>query len=565
MIRPCALDEVVSSLLKSPKLFLACVFLLILVAPNFLVSANANPDSVKIVSITPTAKDLETKTPPFALEISIVFSFDISDSERGIKACIGNVDPAKAPFFGWCGGGGLFEDPQWSGKTLLAGTVNVFTPGFAGTVAPSQAKWPLEGAISVPANAREIRIAIYIIRLGETTAWDKLDITFGTATAEPLLVITMKTEGGYGDRPTSTYEQGEAVTITGQILIDGKPARSDPAKALEVVVKVPGDAREAIFDVRKKLDSAGRFSIMPLAGWNIGSYEVRLRGTVLRADKDEQLKVTSDVTRFNVKTAELVTDMRAGGRLDEMIRLFKATIPRGPVHFAPPELSLKDLESIAEPLYGAYHNIALDGTKADPEGHFACGGYRDQTLAFMDGLRFDPSPQKRALLKGLDHGPIARGTIWMLTFHVAVVLYPIGTDWSSFYPPPFTGQFPVVFDPWPKQRPDVYSVTEFTAGWGFVRVDRSAWTNEADSILTGYPMTGGSIYASPEFDPLPRRVHKGLPYEYDKISEPVTRIRDPSISNPIITGVYPHWLRPHIKAYNAWAQTKERIGFALND
>jgi hypothetical protein len=32
-----------------------------------------------------------------------------------------------------------------------------------------------------------------------------------------------------------------------------------------------------------------------------------------------------------------------------------------------------------------------------------------------------------------------------------------------------------------------------------------------------------------------------------------------------LTGVYPHWLRPHIEAYNAWAQTKERMEFALND
>jgi len=32
-----------------------------------------------------------------------------------------------------------------------------------------------------------------------------------------------------------------------------------------------------------------------------------------------------------------------------------------------------------------------------------------------------------------------------------------------------------------------------------------------------------------------------------------------------LTGIYPQWLRAHLKGYNAWAQTKGRRGFALSD
>jgi hypothetical protein len=32
-----------------------------------------------------------------------------------------------------------------------------------------------------------------------------------------------------------------------------------------------------------------------------------------------------------------------------------------------------------------------------------------------------------------------------------------------------------------------------------------------------------------------------------------------------LTCIYPHWPRPHIEAYNAWAQTEERMEFALNE
>ena len=86
---------------------------------------------------------------------------------------------------------------------------------------------------------------------------------------------------------------------------------------------------------------------------------------------------------------------------------------------------------------------------------FACGDYQTRVIKWLDAIRTDPDPAVRAQLVGLDYGPIQayRGG------HQAVVVFPRGTNWQE------TG---TVFDPWPNQRPEVWTMERWTAKfwWG---------------------------------------------------------------------------------------------------
>ena len=80
---------------------------------------------------------------------------------------------------------------------------------------------------------------------------------------------------------------------------------------------------------------------------------------------------------------------------------------------------------------------------------FACGDYQTRVIKWLDAMRTHPDPLVRAQLAGLDYGPIQayRGG------HQAVVVFPRGTDWQE------TG---TVFDPWPNQRPEIWTMQRWT-------------------------------------------------------------------------------------------------------
>jgi hypothetical protein len=77
------------------------------------------------------------------------------------------------------------------------------------------------------------------------------------------------------------------------------------------------------------------------------------------------------------------------------------------------------------------------------DDRYACGGYQDLVLDWLEKISKSPDPQTRQLLDGFDFGPIqiAAGA------HQAVVIFPSGTDWR------LTG---IVLDPWKEQRPEIY-------------------------------------------------------------------------------------------------------------
>ena len=74
-----------------------------------------------------------------------------------------------------------------------------------------------------------------------------------------------------------------------------------------------------------------------------------------------------------------------------------------------------------------------------------CGSYQNYVMDFLDRVRTSTDPEVRSMLNGYDYGPIQTNG----GGHVAVVVFPSGTDWHD------TG---MVFDPWPTQKPMTYDI-----------------------------------------------------------------------------------------------------------
>jgi hypothetical protein len=84
---------------------------------------------------------------------------------------------------------------------------------------------------------------------------------------------------------------------------------------------------------------------------------------------------------------------------------------------------------------------------------YTCGSYQNYVMDFLDQIRTNPDPEINSVLNGLDYGPIQTNG----GGHVAVVVYPSGSDWTQ------TG---TVFDPWPTQRPETYNINTWFLNLG---------------------------------------------------------------------------------------------------
>ncbi|MCX6660529.1 MAG: zinc ribbon domain-containing protein [Candidatus Bathyarchaeota archaeon] len=291
------------------------------------------------------------------------------------------------------------------------------------------------------------------------------------------LVVSIETDA-------TSYEQGEAVNVTGEVLYNTKP--TPPADNLVAIkVKVPGSELQRLFSV--KTDNSGRFGpVLPFTGHKIGKYTL-IAECSLKTESGEKVLAKSEYS-FEVKKA-IIDEDAIPNQLRKLTELFKKSIPEGPVRTS----GLGKTLGVPESLYGSIHNVFLYKTKTDPTGDFACRGYQEQTLVFMDSIRFNKDPEVRKLLKGLDYGPVCRGMV-IINAHHSVVVYPIGTDWKSNEGPPVL--WPKVFDPWPEQRPKVYTVAEFCGGAGFPRIDDGYYYVDEAKPWSCYPLTGGEVYAN---------------------------------------------------------------------
>ena len=107
-------------------------------------------------------------------------------------------------------------------------------------------------------------------------------------------------------------------------------------------------------------------------------------------------------------------------------------------------------------------------------------------IAFLDGIRNSPDPDVRRLLDGFDYGPVqtAGGS------HVAVVLYPSGTNWQS------TG---TVLDPWPYQTAQAFPMSLWQANLTVYAL-YSGGPEPDSNIGLNYPHLSGGQSSYPATD-----------------------------------------------------------------
>jgi hypothetical protein len=134
-------------------------------------------------------------------------------------------------------------------------------------------------------------------------------------------------------------------------------------------------------------------------------------------------------------TAELIKELQ---------EKFINEIPSGQV-VTNPSLIQSALSALFSP--GSANNLT--------GGSFACGDYQTRVIRWLDAIRTDPDPAVRAQLAGIDYGPVQA----YLGGHQAVVVFPRGTDWR---------QSGTVLDPWPNQRPEVFTIDRWNKRftWG---------------------------------------------------------------------------------------------------
>lgn len=127
----------------------------------------------------------------------------------------------------------------------------------------------------------------------------------------------------------------------------------------------------------------------------------------------------------------MVAPQQAPANLDRLTQAYTDGIPTGwPLNFVGMETG------------GWFNNIVVANVWNE---NYTCGSYQNRVMDFLDGVRTNPDPNVRQMLAGYEYGPIQTNG----GGHVAVVVFPTGTDWTK------TG---TVLDPWPTQRPEVYDI-----------------------------------------------------------------------------------------------------------
>lgn len=209
-----------------------------------------------------------------------------------------------------------------------------------------------------------------------------------------------------------------------------------------------------------------------------------------------------------------ITEEQIKQNLAELLSKYQQEIPRGWYMFNILEL----------PLSGWVNNLTF--AHLDKEA-YTCGSYQNYMMDFLDGIRTNSDPEIRNLLNGLDYGPIQTNG----GGHVAVVVYPSGSDWRQ------TG---TVLDPWPTQKPQHYDINIWFLNLGFFAI--SGYSPEVTfGEETAYPHLSGKPSSYPATEDLSRKRAQPV-RQILVINSPVTvmlKMEDGSLVgvNPDGTGV----------------------------
>jgi len=291
------------------------------------------------------------------------------------------------------------------------------------------------------------------------------------------------------DKADNIYESGERVELTVRVekLVDyeydentytyrgGTYELASDAKFL-INFTFPGGVNTKTLTLQA-VD--GEYTFSPFAPYETGEYVIQVRINPRKNNFPAGEGIINKTTFTTIEPMEnsqrYIPDQ---SQINKIIKLFKESKD------VPPnwEKVLEKRGSSSKPLndmeYGAYNNAYFCKKKStfqmslnDPiktvtvSNGYNCPAYTCKTLRFLTKLRFGIGydDSERKLLRGLDYGPIVRaGGLVTQIFgeHQAVVLYDywFKEDWA-FYSS--AGKLHAVLDPWPKQRAENFTLTDF--------------------------------------------------------------------------------------------------------
>ena len=347
-----------------------------------------------------------------------------------------------------------------------------------------------------------------------------------------VLTINIKTS-------KQQYRQGEAVVLTGQLLYNDKPVKLGPQSQnqgfIRFEVGVPktnssgGGTVDGTLSIRKT-DDEGKFSGMPFAGYNLGEYTIRAKAGITKGIRKGAVSAqTGDIIKLEVVATPPVGKDWKKEELKKIEKLFKEQVPPGPLRgswkawqkgetvYEPPMIEVPSVGRtfefggifkhfanvvgfVPESQLGSINNVFSNLNIWEGLNEFVCGGYQAQSLDFFHRLQFNEDPAVRELLIGMDYGPVARGYIvpgsHYLLGHHAVSLHPINANWKDFAE---IKRIAAIFDPWPRQTPDVVTVEEFEGPGGFCVDPWAKQATDQNKVFSGYPLTDGRVYVNPFF------------------------------------------------------------------
>ncbi|MEM2962179.1 MAG: zinc ribbon domain-containing protein [Candidatus Bathyarchaeia archaeon] len=331
------------------------------------------------------------------------------------------------------------------------------------------------------------------------------------------------------DKEDKRYESGEMVLLTVKVesLIKGtysydektntyRGGKYEVSKEISFVLTFtfPNGVGGSIAfgggsERRIKTGSDGSYSFAPFAPYLTGTYTIKVSVN----PKDYGFPAHPGITDTVTLTVYEPTTDPTLEQFARIIELFKKSdcipsnrekVERGVADY----YAKRGLEYSppADMRYGGWNNFLFcrdvksgDETVTASNG-YNCPGTVAKTLKFLTKLRFGIgySDAERRLLRGIDYGPIARGTSWTASKlgeeHRAVVLYDYwqGRDWASY-------DDNIVLDPWPKQRPEVFTLQDFRYFYyskSRIPMDPYGdpeWMHD-DPFWCAFPTVGGAVY-----------------------------------------------------------------------
>jgi len=335
----------------------------------------------------------------------------------------------------------------------------------------------------------------------------------GKGIEPPPLIIEMK-----GDKVQ--YEAGERVLITGSFkkYEKGKYIPFNEKLPFSLIYTFPGEEKPFMSSgngsYELRTDKEGAFCFSPFAPVRQGKYEIqaffpsqRYSGIYHKITQGKQFR--SQAVTFTAVAApsskpeqfndiiELFKKEKSFFHQDEVFERYKQS-----VILKSTDEDLK--KALNEFSYGSKNNLYWG------DNAFCCAYSASRVLLFLNSLRFSRDDKIRSLMKGIACGPVMRGFKrggLLSGEHHGVVVHDCHEQWNK--------KENLLFDPWPRQKADVFTLDEFRMlynrecfDWGRCAVIPDPdWIYDHNELISShyfaFPIFGSAVYWNLEWEAKP--------------------------------------------------------------